>query len=839
MRLIDRSLFTQRTMNNLKYVVSAAVLTISPFVFAASAQAAGSLDISPSVYFNSRSIIRGATGVGLAQVVLDASQSGEDVRISTVQIRKSVTIAPGNTINSLVLGTEASTYTTGTHVIHPSGNTETLSFVLDAPLIVAKGTTQLLNLYGNISTTASAGGTYRFDFTTGELDWNVTTKDGVNISETLKKNIVGATMTVASTGTYGVGIDPSAPTEKWYPGGSTGVTVNVLRFTGLYEDMALTNLRLQVGPMGSSTAADIKAVELWDGSTLVTRKVYPAFLNGTEDFQFPTSGNGSFVIPKDSFRRMTIKVDLADIGVGQPGTAGQMVVLNYDAADLTKQKARGMQSSAIAYANTPEDTKGTGVIMFRSVPTVQGCDQQLTQVVAGSNIICTFNITADSAYDVAINKMTLVVATSGIRSMVNNPAGFSLFDLSSGQQVGDATGSNAAYYNQRGNYSITNDLVVRFVDNLGLIIPRGTTKAFILRANITTAGVNNAVATSIVRDDARPTQVQLTGPQKQLTVTAAEAENRSQSTGIIWSDFSANAYGSHSVATRDWMNSYKVPGMAGRLNVVVKDRSMPPIPTLKPDLTIASAAFVPNPPVIGSTTNVLRVVLRNAGNASSGSFKVVFARNETILNEVVVLALNSGATKELNFTLPQLVVGINSFFVRADYDNTVLESDESNNATTISTGQLKILPTIKVREITTLPHKLIANKTARLGATIEKVDRTNRTRVTYDADIAITEVSSGLVDFETKGTGEVIGSRDALRFAERWTPYVNGQYRYVLTIQERGTNATSSVTGVWTVPTPRGSSTSDGMVGGLLMVSGGLMAAYAVVGTKLKTKVKA
>jgi len=517
---------------------------------------------------------------------LNAAGSGDDLKVTNIKIRKTVATASGDTVQSLVLKDGTTTLNTGSNVVNPSGNTETLTFTLDNPWIISKNTSKTLNLIGNISATASSGGTYQFDFTSlTDGDWGVATNDkNTSITEDLDTSTSGATITVGVSGGYAVTVDPSAPTEKWYAAGTTGAVVNILRFTGTTEELAITDLRLQLDKQGSSTASDVAAVELWDGSTLVQRSVGPAFSSGVQDFTFPTSGTGSFIIPKNSYKKLTVKVDFANIGSDQSGVSGQMVALNYDGASYkTHNKARGAQSSATVYSSTASDTNQAGMLYFRSVPTVTKLALPSSTLQSGSNVLYKFSVKADPAYDIAFNRVTFRVATSGVTTFRTTLPGFALYDVTGGanKQISNATGSAAAFFDEDVNYDASHNLIVRILANhanLGSAtwetVSANETKTYELRGTVATDNTADSVTVAMLEDDARPVNIVLTGTSKNLMdtrdnidveqgTTFGAGANAATSTNFIWTDFYNDASTATSLTSDNWMNGFKVPGMSG------------------------------------------------------------------------------------------------------------------------------------------------------------------------------------------------------------------------------------------------------------------------------------
>lgn len=558
---------------------------------------AGSLTVTPSTSLAAQNVIAPATGIELGRFTLDAGASGDDLRVTTATVRMTSTAAAAS-FSGLKLMNGTTQLNTGSNVLNVTGNSQqTLTFTLDNNLIIPKQSSQVLNLIGNIASTATSGGTVRFDFSAGTMDWAVTTKtDGSSVSESLA-TANGSVMTIKTAGGYSVAVDPSAPVEKWYAAGSTGVLLNVLRFTGTTEDLAVTDLRLQLDTHGSSSGADFAAIELRNADdTLIQRKSPVAFTNGIEDFQFAQTGTGSFIIPKDGYKAMKITADLATVGTNQAGIAGQLVGVGFDgagtAAAAGKQKATGKQSGTSVHSSTTSDQPSatdttTQIVYFRSVPTVERLPLVATTLSGGEKTLYRFKVTADPKYDVALNRVTFKIATTGGAQFAAN-SNFRLINVTDNKIVGASTGTAAAFFTTAGsgekNYDSTGQLVVRMIADTTqdytvayVTIPAGAVREFEFRGVPITDGTGDSVSTFMMGNSARPAKVSLTGATTQHRqmgkITFVDTEQRgpygnstaateaASSTTFIWSDFSSDATTTHAVTTADWMNGFKIPGL--------------------------------------------------------------------------------------------------------------------------------------------------------------------------------------------------------------------------------------------------------------------------------------
>jgi hypothetical protein len=126
----------------------------------------------------------------------------------------------------------------------------------------------------------------------------------------------------------------------------------------------MSRVALQLTSTASSSASDIVKVSLYDGAT----KVGEALFTGSNTTATSTL-TGTFEIPKDGTKTMTIKVDLAEIGNAKVGTEGALIAIDYDDTDPTGTRGIGVSSGTTIDRTSSADTAASGVRMFRSFPT--------------------------------------------------------------------------------------------------------------------------------------------------------------------------------------------------------------------------------------------------------------------------------------------------------------------------------------------------------------------------------------------------------------------------------------------------------------------------------------
>ena len=513
----------------------------------------GSLTVTPASSLVDANVIDNSTNVVLGRYILDANSSGEDVRVTTVQIEAVTgTNADLDELNSLYLydvtGGADSNITSST-VNNPSGNTggadATLTFTIDSnALTVPKGTQKIIELRGtvNASSTPTSTTTFTMDFADGTLtsDWTVTGKDtGKTISESLGTG-AGATLTVVGAGTLTASLDSADPAETWRVPGSE-ITVGVLNFKAVNEDMRVTDLGLLINT-ASSSAADVQTLKLYDGNTLVKSITSPAFTGGKELITF-TEGSSSalntFVVPKgDDGRSLTIKAIFSKIGTGFAGTSGNLFKVS-TTTTASENKAKGA-SSGTAVDILGSAATSTGARYFKSVPVVAKLAVPSTILSNGTKTLYKFSVTADAAGKIDLYKFSFTIATTSA-----NADSFSLVETTTGNTVFSSVESLAGVVEgvvSNSTYGATQ-----------ITLNAGETRTYELKATITNAGTAGDTVQVTMNGDAAHISAATNG----LSASNVDGDTNDD---FIWSDRSNS---SHTTSTADWYNGYKVLSFNG------------------------------------------------------------------------------------------------------------------------------------------------------------------------------------------------------------------------------------------------------------------------------------
>lgn len=497
--------------------------------------------VSPSPA--AQSIVAGNQNVVFANYQLDASTAGEDIRLSSLPTQLTLGGgATGNSLNSCQLYDGNTAVTTGTNVVNPSGTgTTTQAFTFDNSIVVPRGTVKTLSL--KCSVTSSATGTFAWGIASGA---NVVAT-GVGSSSTATVTINASTGQVMTIGTssFTVSEDPSSPSYTVAAGGSTNVTLGILRLRSAGEDLRLTDIALQLtGTTATSSAADLAGnqVTLWDGSTQVGTAVF----SGTSRTTTATL-SGTFNIPRDTDKQLIIKGNIAQIGPSQSGTSGHLIQIDYNGDNASSTRAVGGASGSVT-SGTTADTSIAGVRIFRSYPTF--AQDTLPSSGVSDGRLLRFRVTANSNGDVGIAKFTLGVSPTN--ATVTNVNIFGYTDSSYSQSISGVSGNGQM---SSSNITPSGGIAEVYAETSGgatttVQIPAGQTRYFEARASIAGTASNFNVTTTIQGDNVFPNIATLMGTVTQ--VDAATSDN------FIWSP---NTNGQAVTSDTDWTNGFGLPGL--------------------------------------------------------------------------------------------------------------------------------------------------------------------------------------------------------------------------------------------------------------------------------------
>ncbi|MDO8523720.1 MAG: hypothetical protein Q7R74_00655 [bacterium] len=529
---------------------------------------AGSIAVGRATSPASQSVVAGGTSVLMANFQFDATQSGEDVRFSTVPVQTLVTGGTTASYGNPSLLTNCQLYdgaaqlNTGSNVLNPSTtattSADTNTITLDNPVTVTKGTVKTLGMRCNISSTVPAAAEYLWDtqaastfsFTGSTSGSSIT---GTNASDS---NIL---ITIAA-GAVTVSIDASSPGYKLVSAGTADVVAGAYKFRASNEAVNLQKLGLTLTNTASSSAGDVAMVSVYDGAT----KVGVAFFSGDASTATSTFTQ-TVLLPKDTDKTLTIKVDYANIGTGQATAfSGRLVAINYLNAEGVGAES-GLTRAISAAAGS---TAVAGQRVFKSSPTVALDTLPSTGIADGR--LMRFKVTADLKGPVGLTELNLLFATT--TATISNVNIFAYEDSSYSNPV-SGIGSAGSFNNNLSdtikswasgttNFEFT---AHNGTASTSLQVPAGGTRYFEVRGTVTGSASGASITTTLQGASAFKGDVK---PNATSTNPLSTSTNTVLGNDFIWSP---NSTTTAVRADNDWTGGFGVPGLPA--NGLINTRS--------------------------------------------------------------------------------------------------------------------------------------------------------------------------------------------------------------------------------------------------------------------------
>lgn len=517
----------------------------------------GKMNVSTLATPAAQTVIIGSSGFTFASFVLDASDSGEDVRVNQMAIRHTSTASAQTNIANLQFFHDDGTPINP--IVQPTAGTTvpaTSTFTFTNPITVPKGTSKTVHLKGDI-VTGNANEAHAFGCVAAACVTAVGADTANSITATVS-NSDGQEMTLATAATVTIADDASDPNNSLAAAGSTGVTVGQVRVTATNGDADLTELQVQMTALNSGGVDEVDKLYLYNGATKIsevsptsTTVVFPV---DAGDFRVPAGSTGA---------KLTIKADFANIGTGFTGGSGQGFNLTIGEDDYT---FRDVSSGAdIAAGSTSGTFTGSEFTIYKSLPIVTQQSIGTTLSNGSNQVLYKFTVAADSAGDIGLYKATFEVTTD--TASVTN---FQLFEDPAGARINltnNATrGVSEVVTTSEGANSGTHNVEILIdtgTDGVGRggeyrQIAAGATKTFQLEATISGAVSNSSATVKLLSDNAFPaTYPQCAGTTGAGGNVCAGIDSDDED-NFIWSDLNVGNNSSTATNTAEWVSGYRV-----------------------------------------------------------------------------------------------------------------------------------------------------------------------------------------------------------------------------------------------------------------------------------------
>jgi hypothetical protein len=480
---------------------------------------AGALTVAMSTTPSSQNIVSGVSNFTFANVNVDASQSGEDVRLASLPVYFT---GNANNLSGCQMYDGSTALNTSSRVVNTvngaGGNTKT-TFSFDNVLRVPKGTIKTLAIHCNLSSAATSSTTYKFTNDSTAGDYSITGDvSGVSITPVVTASS-GGTMTV-QTASMTLAVDSSSPASTTLSGGALGQTLAVYKIRASNDTVTLTKLGMTLN--GSAAAGDVTNVTLYNSSNQI---IGTAQFGAGQTVATSTLNGAGLTLPADTDVKITVKADIAQIGAGS-----QNVATEGDVVQIDPNSAEGTGSTGTVTSGGTGSSSGARI--YNSYPTftydTTGGNGTLNN---GTQQLLALTVAADSLGDVGLWKLVFSVSTTTVsvtsptfQGPNGNVASTSLiFDFSSATQT-----RLSVYFDSTSN---TADATVG----------AGTSKTYYLGgtvAGLTTSG--GAVSIALKADTAASSTMKTT-------------TNLKNGNFVIWSPLATTTL---DVNTTDWTNGY-------------------------------------------------------------------------------------------------------------------------------------------------------------------------------------------------------------------------------------------------------------------------------------------
>ncbi len=395
-----------------------------------------SLSLTPETQANGSStaqtVVAGTSNYKFADYVLDASGSGEDIRVNTMQLRN--TFSSSNTADDLTncqIYDGATPLNTGSNIVNPS-NSDTSpankTFSFDTSLIIPKGTVKILSVKCNLVSGANGSGQWQWGITDQDASLvatGVTSGQTVDGSDSIVGTDAGRIVSAATSGTVTFTLDSASPSAKWVQAGSTDNTMAVFRFNATNEDIRLDTIGLQLGTssnaadaFASNSPSDVTQVTIWDGMT----KVGSAIFSSND---YATATLTGVIVPKNGQKLLTVKADIGSIYTSSAAHPGHLALVNYDASNSSncaggatscQRGAIGVgMSSGVAVGTAGSDSSTNGARIAASIPTVTKgtLTSNIFSQTASAKSLYRFSVSAPAnGNGISLYKFVFNIATS-------------------------------------------------------------------------------------------------------------------------------------------------------------------------------------------------------------------------------------------------------------------------------------------------------------------------------------------------------------------------------------------------------------------------------------------
>jgi hypothetical protein len=337
--------------------------------------AAGSLAVSKYTAFANQTLVMPQTAVKIGEYRIQ-SGSTEDVNLNTI------TVGVNSTTTSAI---------TDLYVMYGSKTTPVKASVSSSNVwsineAVAKNTTVDVKVYATLSTVFTGQAS-----TTLVVDGNAVSSGSAVTSGTA---VVGQVIS-AGSGTLTVAADASTPVVSAVVGNSQPKVAS-FKFTSTNDAFTITELYASTTANGSAVIGSL----IWkDGATTIATSPFSG--------AFATTTGLSVSVPANSTKVIDAYLQLG--AVGTPGAAASGLNVQIALDGYKYRNSNGVETTVNTDAT---NAFGNATYVYKTKPTISNVALPSTTLIAGSQTVAKFTVSADSAGTIAWRVLKLSVSTS-------------------------------------------------------------------------------------------------------------------------------------------------------------------------------------------------------------------------------------------------------------------------------------------------------------------------------------------------------------------------------------------------------------------------------------------
>jgi len=519
----------------------------------------GSLTVAKDTSVANTTVVPAKTGLLIAKYNIQASTS-EGSNIT------SVTVDPTNSSGDEFDASDDLTnmyIKVGSYTSPVKSTVDDNSNVFSTNINIAAGQTVSVEVYADVATSATDGGTD--DTGTTTIDVSYTTLSSA--TSTTSGAITGQTMTYGA-GAFASAVDGSSPVARAVSGNQV-VTGAAYKFTATNETYTIKEVTVKVG--SAAIASVVSSVQLYDGATPVGPAV--SLTQSSNTAALITGLN--VIVPSNTVKVLTAKLTLNTIGTGA-GTSGSNAALTLDSVKYA-------DSQGVETTDTT-DRAGTALLVYKAVPTVaQVAVDTTTELVNGTTRdLYKFTLSAPastvSANGITVKQVRLPVTWNDAGAAGDALEVESLKLLLDGSDIttADVTIQDASGNSVESTSGLTEAdayVIISWDAGKELAVGAGATRTLTLRGtpqafNTTdlAATPSDSVGFALQADASAQTAAHtyLNGTATATTIwglhDSAAATGSGEIHNFIWSDVSANPHATdeNASSSADWTNGYKI-----------------------------------------------------------------------------------------------------------------------------------------------------------------------------------------------------------------------------------------------------------------------------------------